>query len=74
MGNSLVNAGVKLSSMYGATECGDITYFFRNKVEQELWEWVRFGPNSKIRWIPQDDGTFECQVLVRLGLCLLSQH
>ena len=64
----MVNAGVKLSSMYGTTECGDITYFFRNEVEQKLWEWVRFGPNSKIRWVPQDDGTYECQVLVRLDL------
>ncbi|KAG0691850.1 putative aminoadipate reductase [Suillus ampliporus] len=63
IGNTLVNAGVKLSSLYGATEFGDITYFFRNEVEQKLWDWVRFGPNSKIRWVPQDDGTYECQVL-----------
>ncbi|KAG1744621.1 putative aminoadipate reductase [Suillus paluster] len=63
IGNRLVDAGVKLSSLYGATEFGDITYFFRNEVEQKLWDWVRFGPNSKIRWVPQDDGTYECQVL-----------
>ncbi|KAG1835273.1 putative aminoadipate reductase [Suillus variegatus] len=63
MGNALVNAGVKLSCVYGATEFGINTYFFRNSVEQKLWEWVRFGPNSKIRWAPQDDGTYECQVL-----------
>jgi len=72
----MVNAGVKLSSVYGATECGDITYFFRNEVEQKLWEWVQFGPNSKIRWVPQDDGTYECQVLVRLDLyiCLRFEY
>ncbi|KAG1779119.1 putative aminoadipate reductase [Suillus placidus] len=63
MGNILVNAGVKLSCVYGATEFGINTYFIRNSVEQKLWEWVRFGPNSKIRWTPQDDGTYECQVL-----------
>ncbi|KAG2060872.1 putative aminoadipate reductase [Suillus hirtellus] len=63
MGNALVDAGVKLSCVYGATEFGINTYFFRNSVEQKLWEWVRFGPNSKIRWAPQDDGTYECQVL-----------
>ncbi|KAG1733502.1 putative aminoadipate reductase [Suillus lakei] len=63
IGNALVDAGVKLSSLYGATEFGDITYFFRNEVEQKLWDWVRFGPNSKIKWVPQDDGTYECQVL-----------
>ncbi|KAG2030446.1 hypothetical protein BDR03DRAFT_1017128 [Suillus americanus] len=63
MGNALVNAGVKLYSAYGATECGVITCVFRNSVEQKLWDWVRFGPNFKIRWAPQDDGTYECQVL-----------
>ncbi|KAG1855628.1 putative aminoadipate reductase [Suillus subalutaceus] len=63
MGNALVNAGVKLYSGYGATECGVITCVFRNSVEQKLWDWVRFGPNSNIRWAPQGDGTYECQVL-----------
>ncbi|KAG2076580.1 putative aminoadipate reductase [Suillus decipiens] len=28
-----------------------------------FWDWVRFGPNSKIRWAPQGDDTYECQVL-----------
>jgi hypothetical protein len=65
MGNALVNAGVKLSSVYGTTEFGAITYLFRNDVERKLWDWVRFSSNSKIRWVPQDDGTYECQVLVR---------
>ncbi|KAG1853286.1 acetyl-CoA synthetase-like protein [Suillus tomentosus] len=62
-GNTLVHAGVKLSCCYGATEFGCSTYFIRNSVDQKLWDWVRFGPNSKIRWAPQDDGTYECQVL-----------
>ncbi|KAG2145295.1 putative aminoadipate reductase [Suillus bovinus] len=62
-GNSLVNAGVKISCGYGATEFGILTYSIRNSVDQMLWEWMRFGPNSKIRWAPQDDGTYECQVL-----------
>ncbi|OAX35330.1 acetyl-CoA synthetase-like protein [Rhizopogon vinicolor AM-OR11-026] len=63
MGNALVDAGVKLSCVFGATEFGPITNLFRNDVEQKLWDWVRFSPNAKIRWIPQDDGTYECQVL-----------
>ncbi|KAG2369146.1 hypothetical protein BDR07DRAFT_1477459 [Suillus spraguei] len=63
MGNALVNAGVKLSCAYGATEFGINTYFIRDSVDQKFWDWVRFGPSSKIRWTPQDDGTFECQVL-----------
>jgi hypothetical protein len=66
MGHTLVNAGVKLSCGYGATECGIITHLIRNPVDQKFWDWVRFGPNSKIRWVPQDNDTYECQVLVRL--------
>ncbi|KAG2050383.1 putative aminoadipate reductase [Suillus hirtellus] len=62
-GNTLVNAGVKLSCRYGATEFGPNTCTIRNSVDQKFWDWVRFGPNSKIRWAPQDDGTYECQVL-----------
>ncbi|KAG1750096.1 putative aminoadipate reductase [Suillus lakei] len=63
MGNTMVDAGVKLSCAYGATEFGINTYFIRNAADQKLWDWVRFGPGSKIRWAPQDDGTYECQVL-----------
>ncbi|KAG1853273.1 putative aminoadipate reductase [Suillus tomentosus] len=63
IGNSLVNAGVKLSGAYGATEFGANTCTIRNSVDLKFWDWVRFGPNSKIRWAPQDDGTYECQVL-----------
>ncbi|KIJ61725.1 hypothetical protein HYDPIDRAFT_158984 [Hydnomerulius pinastri MD-312] len=62
-GDAMVAAGVKLSCVYGATEFGAITYSFRNPTEQKFWEYVRFGPNSKIRWVPQGDGTYECQVL-----------
>lgn len=68
IGNAMVEAGVKLTSVYGATEFGAITHIFRNEGEQQLWDWLRFGQNSKIRWAPQDDGTYECQVLVRLDL------
>ncbi|KAG2047412.1 putative aminoadipate reductase [Suillus hirtellus] len=63
IGNTLVNAGVKLSCGYGATEFGVNAHSIRNPVDQNLWDWVRFGPNSKIRWAPQGDGTYECQVL-----------
>ncbi|KAF9244919.1 putative aminoadipate reductase [Melanogaster broomeanus] len=62
-GEALVAAGVKLSSIYGATELGTLTYAFRNPTEQNLWEWVRFTRNSRIRWAPQGDGTYECQIL-----------
>ncbi|KAG2030449.1 hypothetical protein BDR03DRAFT_878261, partial [Suillus americanus] len=63
MGNALVNAGVKISCGYGATEIGILSYSIRSPVDQKFWEWLRFGPNSKIRWDPQGDDTYECQVL-----------
>ncbi|OAX38465.1 hypothetical protein K503DRAFT_782845 [Rhizopogon vinicolor AM-OR11-026] len=40
-----------------------ITRSFKNDVEHKLWDWIRIAPNCKIRWVPQDDGTYECQVL-----------
>ncbi|KAG2046459.1 hypothetical protein BDR06DRAFT_1037076 [Suillus hirtellus] len=57
IGNSLVNAGVKLSCGYDTTEFG-----------VNFWDWVRFRLNSKIRWAPQDDGTYECQILYLLDV------
>ncbi|KAI6117048.1 hypothetical protein EDD16DRAFT_1708011 [Pisolithus croceorrhizus] len=62
-GNALVNAGVKLGSVYGATEVAAFTTCIRTPNDQKEWEWVRPGPNTHIRWAPLGDGTFECQVL-----------
>ncbi|KAG1804588.1 hypothetical protein EV424DRAFT_299436 [Suillus variegatus] len=62
-GDTLVDAGVKLHSLYGATEVGNMTCFFRDEVVRILKVWrVRFGPNSKIRWVPQKDSIYECRV------------
>ncbi|KAG2133342.1 putative aminoadipate reductase [Suillus clintonianus] len=63
-GNALVDAGVTLWPMYGCTEIGPISSLFRNGAERKLWDWVRFSPNTKTRWVPQDDGTYECQILI----------
>ncbi|KAF8835574.1 putative aminoadipate reductase [Paxillus ammoniavirescens] len=60
-GDALVAAGVKLSNLYGTTETAIMA--LSNPTEPKLWEWVRFGPNSRTRWDPQNDGTYECQVL-----------
>ncbi|KAI6097310.1 putative aminoadipate reductase [Pisolithus croceorrhizus] len=62
-GDTLVNAGVKLGSVYGATEVSSFTSCIRTPDDQKEWEWVRPGPNTRIRWEPLGDGTFECQVL-----------
>ncbi|KAI6125333.1 putative nonribosomal peptide synthetase [Pisolithus croceorrhizus] len=62
-GDALVNAGVKLGSVYGATEVAAFTTCIRTPDDRKEWEWVRPGPNTHIRWAPLGDGTFECQVL-----------
>ncbi|KAI6042365.1 acetyl-CoA synthetase-like protein [Pisolithus marmoratus] len=62
-GNALVNAGVKLGSVYGATETSAFTTCIRTPDDQKEWEWVRPGPHTRIRWTPLGDETFECQVL-----------
>ncbi|KIO03672.1 hypothetical protein M404DRAFT_1001160 [Pisolithus tinctorius Marx 270] len=62
-GDALVNAGVKLGSVYGATETAAFTTCIRTPEDQKEWEWVRPGPNTRLRWAPLDDGAFECQVL-----------
>ncbi|KAF8438365.1 putative aminoadipate reductase [Boletus edulis BED1] len=62
-GDALATAGVNLSSAYGGTEFGPLTYVLRDSTERQLWEWLRFGKNQNIRWVPQGDGTYECQVL-----------
>ncbi|KAJ6568449.1 putative nonribosomal peptide synthetase [Mycena sp. CBHHK59/15] len=63
LGNTLVNAGVKLRALYGATEFGAISTIVPLEGDEMDWEWVRFVDQAKLRWIPQGDGTFECQIL-----------
>ncbi|KAL4077414.1 putative aminoadipate reductase [Scleroderma citrinum] len=62
-GDTLVDAGVKLSSMYGNTECGGFTTLICSPEEVKYWEWIRPGPNTKTRWTPLGDGTYELEVL-----------
>jgi len=66
-----VDAGVKMCCLYGATETGILTCILRDEMEKKLWDWLRFGQSYKIRWVPQDDDTYECQILVRLELYAL---
>ncbi|KAL4077419.1 putative nonribosomal peptide synthetase, partial [Scleroderma citrinum] len=62
-GDSLVEAGVNVASLYGSTECGPFLSGIRGPEDAEYWEWMRPSPNSKIRWVPLGDGTYEMQVL-----------
>ncbi|KAJ7450211.1 hypothetical protein FB451DRAFT_1286441 [Mycena latifolia] len=63
VGNDLVNAGVSLRSLYGATEFGIISSIIPWEGDENDWEWVRFSEKVKPRWDPQGDETFICQVV-----------
>jgi len=71
-GDSLVAAGVKLSSVYGSTECGPFTSIIGTPEDVKHWEWIRLHPNSKIRLVSLGDGTCEMQVLVSRWLGSMS--
>ncbi|KAF8816011.1 putative aminoadipate reductase [Phlegmacium glaucopus] len=62
IGESLYSAGVKLYTSYGTTETGSTTHPFKRRKEDEAaWAYIEFGENKNIRWMPQGDGTYECQ-------------
>jgi hypothetical protein len=70
-GDKLVKAGVKLVSMYAGTEFGCATFpFYPDKPNEEDdrtpldWQWLKFSPRYKVRWVPQGDGSYECQIMV----------
>ena len=69
-GDDLVAAGVKITSLYAATEIGLPTPIFDPEpcsagVRDPMdWEWVEICDDVKARWDPQGDGSFELQILV----------
>ncbi|KAH0581464.1 hypothetical protein H2248_012544 [Termitomyces sp. 'cryptogamus'] len=63
LGNNLAASGVQLYPFYGGTEFGGPTCILRDKAEVMEWEYMRFYPHTKVRWVPQGDDTFECQLL-----------
>ncbi|KAG6853021.1 putative NRPS-like protein biosynthetic cluster [Blastosporella zonata] len=63
LGNILVDAGVRLHPVYGGTEFGAPTDPITRDDEQKDWEYMRFQDRANVRWVPQGDGTFECQFL-----------
>ncbi|KAF7343921.1 General substrate transporter [Mycena venus] len=63
LGNSLVEAGVNLRDLYGATEFGAVTSVVPLEGDERDWDWVRFADEVTLQWDPQGDGTFECQLL-----------
>ncbi|KAJ7450213.1 hypothetical protein FB451DRAFT_1286443 [Mycena latifolia] len=63
VGNELVGAGVPLRNLYALTELGAISSVIPWEGDEKDWEWVRFSDKVTLRWEPQGDGTFECQIL-----------
>ncbi|KAJ7045269.1 hypothetical protein C8F04DRAFT_1344072 [Mycena alexandri] len=65
VGDFLFSQGVNVVPAYGGSEFGGPTVIKRESAEVDAGEraWLRFSKRSKIRWMPQADGTFECQFL-----------
>ena len=76
-GNKLAAAGVKFYAIYGATEFGSATSVLdaddsesagaNTKISAD-WAWMSFSDRIKPRWVPEGDGTYELQLLVRVFL------
>lgn len=58
-----MSRGVKVVTAYGGTEMGLLV---KATIDPENWSYAEFSDKCKIRWIPQGDGTFEAQFLVRI--------
>ncbi|KAL6302718.1 hypothetical protein BKA93DRAFT_736353 [Sparassis latifolia] len=71
-GRKLIAAGVPFFSVYGATEFGTLTCLLDTDVDEPAsrsqktrddWGWMQFPPQCNPRWAPQEDGTYELQLL-----------
>ncbi|KAJ7776532.1 hypothetical protein DFH07DRAFT_798512 [Mycena maculata] len=63
VGDGLVDAGVNLLLAYGTTETGGISAMWPYGGDERDWAWFRISDRVNVRWMPQGDGTFECQLL-----------
>ncbi|KAJ7157427.1 putative aminoadipate reductase [Mycena filopes] len=65
VGDFLFAQGVNIYPVYGATEFGAVNTFQRSQAEVDAgeWAWIRFSSRVNVRWVPQGDGTLECQFL-----------
>jgi hypothetical protein len=62
--------GVRLHCSYGGTEFGAIATASLNPEDEDDWEYIEFSEICTPRWVPQGDGTYELQFLVRRQFCL----
>ncbi|KAJ7718257.1 putative aminoadipate reductase [Mycena metata] len=65
VGDFLFAQGVNVVPVYGGTEFGAVSVVHRRQAEVDAgeWVWFRFSSRVNVRWVPQGDGTFECQFL-----------
>ncbi|KAG6906942.1 putative NRPS-like protein biosynthetic cluster [Tephrocybe rancida] len=63
LGDFMFSAGVKLNPGYGGTEFGSPTHAIPRPGDENEWAYMEFSKRSKVRWVPQGDGTYECQFL-----------
>ncbi|KZP33066.1 putative nonribosomal peptide synthetase [Athelia psychrophila] len=68
VGDALAKAGVQIRSMYGGTEIGVPVCLFGDAEERKIraledWNYTCFSKLVNVRWAPQTDNTFECQIL-----------
>ncbi|KAJ7827451.1 hypothetical protein B0H13DRAFT_2241007 [Mycena leptocephala] len=63
LGSFLHDSEIKLRGVYGATETGPICFLTALEGDEQEWEWYRFADQVRVRWVPQGDGTFECQLM-----------
>ncbi|KAJ7811481.1 hypothetical protein B0H14DRAFT_3755089 [Mycena olivaceomarginata] len=63
IGDDPVKQRLRLMSAYGATEFGALLSLIPYEDDIKEWAWFRVSPLVKVRWAPQGDGTFECQIL-----------
>ncbi|KAG6823398.1 hypothetical protein H0H92_010344, partial [Tricholoma furcatifolium] len=66
-GNRMVEAGIRLSCCYGATEFGLPVHVISPYIHKKDWNYVRFMQDVNIRWDSQGDGIFEAQILASDG-------
>ncbi|KAJ7123146.1 hypothetical protein C8R44DRAFT_671002 [Mycena epipterygia] len=65
VGDGLARSGVKLSSVYGATEFGAPVHTvpLAKDISDGDWSYIRFDSRANIRWVPRGDGLYEAVFL-----------
>ncbi|KAJ7636277.1 putative aminoadipate reductase [Roridomyces roridus] len=65
VGDYLVSQGCNVVPIYGGTEFGSANDVVKTPQEHDPyeWAWIKVASRVTIRWMPQGDNTYECQIL-----------